>query len=213
MSNIEGGTTPHDSHLNHAKGVTFVVQKELFRMRALLVVDVQNDFCPGGALAVPEGDKVVPVINRLMPFFALVIASKDWHPKETVHFKKWPPHCVQNSSGAEFHPGLDASKIQKIFLKGTRDRDDGYSAFEATSGDLAGFLRGKGVDSLYMAGLATDYCVKASALDAVKNGFQTYVVQDAVAAVNVKPEDGPKALEEMKRAGVKLVSSSEIMKK
>jgi nicotinamidase/pyrazinamidase len=164
-------------------------------------------------LAVPEGDKVVPVLNRLMPFFPLVVASKDWHPKETVHFRKWPPHCVQNTSGAEFHPGLDASKIQQVFLKGTHDRDDGYSAFEATSGDLSGFLRERGVDSLYVAGLATDYCVKASALDAVKNGFKPYVVRDAVAAVNMKPEDGSKALEEMKKAGVGLVSSSEILEK
>lgn len=179
-------------------------------MKALLIVDVQNDFCPGGALAVPEGDKVVPVINRLMPLFPLVIASKDWHPKDTVHFKKWPPHCVQGTKGAEFHPSLDASKVQKTFLKGTRNKDDGYSAFEATSEDLAAFLNGKGVTELYVTGLATDYCVKASALDADKLGFETYVVEDAVAAVNVKPGDDKKALETMRKAGVILIDSSEI---
>src|SRR5579859_2188035 len=135
-------------------------------MKALLIVDVQNDFCPGGTLAVPEGDKVVPVINRLEDAFPLVVASKDWHPKDTVHFQKWPPHCIQNSRGAEFHPGLETAKIQETFLKGTYNRDDGYSAFEATSNDLEKYLREKGVMELYVTGIATDYCVKASALDA-----------------------------------------------
>jgi nicotinamidase/pyrazinamidase len=179
-------------------------------MRALLIVDVQNDFCPGGSLAVPEGDKVVPIINRLMGRFPVVVASKDWHPKDTVHFKKWPPHCVQGTKGAEFHPDLNAKRIQKVFLKGTRNKDDGYSAFEATSEDLAAFLNGKGVTELYVAGLATDYCVKASALDADKLGFETYVVEDAVAAVNVKPGDDAKALETMRKAGITLVDSSEV---
>ena len=182
-------------------------------MKALLIVDVQNDFCPGGALAVPEGDKVVPVINGLMDAFPLVIASKDWHPKDTVHFKKWPPHCVQNTPGADFHPQLNASKFKKIFLKGTANKDDGYSAFEATSANLAAFLKKEKVDELYVAGLATDYCVKATALDADKNGFETFVVEDAVAAVNVKPGDGEKALKQMSRAGITLISSSEILGK
>ena len=182
------------------------------RKNALIIVDVQNDFCPGGALAVADGDQVVPVINRLMPSFPLVVASKDWHPKETVHFKKWPPHCVQGSKGADLHPKLDSSKIHKIFQKGTLNKDDGYSAFEATNADLAEFLKNQGVTDLYVAGLATDYCVKASALDADKNGFETYVVEDAVAAVNVKPGDGEKALKEMAHAGVTLIQSSEITK-
>lgn len=179
-------------------------------MRALLIVDVQNDFCPGGSLAVPEGDKVVPVINQMMALFPLVVASKDWHPKDTVHFKKWPPHCMQGTPGADFHPGLDASKIQKTFLKGTHNKDDGYSAFEATSDDLAAFLKKKGVTDLYVAGLATDYCVKATALDADKNGFETFVVEDAVAAVNVKPGDDEKALKAMRKAGITLIRSDEI---
>src|SRR5277367_3833051 len=131
-------------------------------MKALLIVDVQNDFCPGGTLAVPEGDKVVPVINQLMDQFPIVVASKDWHPKDTVHFQKWPPHCVQGTKGAEFHPGLDASKVQKIFLKGNHNKDDGYSAFEATNDNLAAFLKKKEVTDLYIVGLATDYCVKAT---------------------------------------------------
>ena len=179
-------------------------------MRALLIVDVQNDFCPGGALAVPEGDQVVPVINRLMDAFPLVVASKDWHPKETVHFEKWPNHCIQGTLGAEFHPGLNTGKIHEVFLKGTRNKDDGYSAFEATSGDLMGFLRQKGVEELVVTGLATDYCVKASALDAVKNGFKTFVVSDAVRAVDVKTGDGDKALQEMQQAGVKVVRSDSL---
>lgn len=179
-------------------------------MRALLIVDVQNDFCPSGTLAVPEGDKVIPVINRLMDLFPLVVASKDWHPKKTVHFQKWPPHCVQNTKGAEFHPGLNTAKIKKTFLKGTQDKDDGYSAFEATSENLAAYLNKNGVTDLYIAGLATDYCVKATALDADKRGFETFVVEDAVAAVNVKPGDDEKALKQMRKAGVTLIQSDEI---
>ena len=181
-------------------------------MKALLIVDVQNDFCPGGTLAVPDGDKVVPVINKMMADFKLIVASKDWHPKDTVHFKKWPPHCVQNTPGADFHPKLDVSKIKKIFLKGTKNKDDGYSAFEATSADLGEFLRKEGVEDLYIVGLATDYCVKATALDADKLGFETFVVEDAVAAVNVKPGDGEKALKAMAHAGITLINSDEISK-
>lgn len=179
-------------------------------MRALLVVDVQNDFCPGGALAVPQGDKVVPVINRLMDHFDLIIASKDWHPPQTVHFQKWPVHCVQNTQGAEFHPDLQSSKIEQVFFKGTGNKDDGYSAYEATNLDLGKYLKAKGVTELYVTGLATDYCVRASALDAVRNGFTTYVVTDAVEAVNVQPLDDEKALDEMKREGVKLVTERDV---
>jgi len=179
-------------------------------MKALLVVDVQNDFCPGGALAVKDGDRVVPVINGLMDQFDLVIASKDWHPEKTVHFTKWPVHCVRNTQGAEFHPALNKEKIQKVFLKGTGDRDDGYSAFEATSDDLEKFLRQNQVDGLYVTGLATDYCVKRTAMDAMMRGFKTFVVTDAVRAVNLKPNDGAKALAEMESAGVKPVTSEQL---
>lgn len=180
-------------------------------MKALLVVDVQNDFCPGGSLAVPEGDNIVSVINKLMEQFDVIVASKDWHPSQTVHFQKWPVHCVQNSKGAEFHPQLRSAKIQQVFLKGTGNKDDGYSAYEATNLNLQEYLKSKGVTEIYVTGLATDYCVRASALDAAKSGLPTYVVTDAVAAVNIQPHDGEQALDEMKRAGVKLVTSDQIV--
>ena len=179
-------------------------------MKALLIVDVQNDFCPGGALAVKDGDAVVPVLNALMPKFPLVIASRDWHPDGTVHYDKWPVHCLHDTPGADYHPALNRKGIHQELFKGTRNQDDGYSAFEATNLDLAWFLKEKGVTELYMGGLATDYCVKASALDAVKNGFKTTVLLDAVRAVDVKPGDGEKALEEMKKAGVNLRLSKDI---
>lgn len=179
-------------------------------MKGLLIIDVQNDFCPGGILAAPEGDHVVPVINRLIDKFTIVVASKDWHPRTSVHFQHWPPHCVQNSQGAEFHPELRTEKIQQVFLKGTGDKDDGYSAFEATNLDMNEYLKSKGVTELYVTGLATDYCVKASAMDAAKKGFRTFVVTDAVSAVNVKPDDGQQALEEMQAAAITLVDSSQV---
>jgi nicotinamidase/pyrazinamidase len=179
-------------------------------VKALLIVDLQNDFCPGGTLAVREGDAVVPVINQLIERFDLVVASKDWHPVKSVHFRLWPSHCVQGTPGAEFHPQLRSEKIQQVFLKGTRDKDDGYSAFEATNLDLAEYLLSKGVTDLYVTGLATDYCVKAYAIDAVKKGFAAYVVTDAVAAVNVKPDDGRDALREIQAAGVTLLPSSSV---
>jgi len=174
-------------------------------MKALMIIDVQNDFCPGGALPVPDGDKVVPVINNLMDKFDLVIATRDWHPEQTVHFEKWPVHCVRNTQGAEFHPELDTSKIDKVISKGTGNKDDGYSAFETEELDLASFLKEKGIDELYFTGLATEYCVKASALDAVKNGFKTYVISDAIRGIDVNPGDIEKAVKEMKEAGVVFV--------
>ena len=166
-------------------------------MKALLIVDVQNDFCPGGSfLAVPEGDKVVPVINKVMAAFPLVVASKDWHPKDTVHFKKWPPHCVQGTPGSDFHPALDVSRIKKTFLKGSHNKDDGYSAFEATSDNLADFLRKNGVEELYVAGLATDYCVKLTPPWTLKKMvLRAFVIEDAVAAVNKNPGDDERAFQ------------------
>jgi len=178
--------------------------------KVLLIVDVQNDFCPGGALAVKDGDKVVPVINSIIDKFDLVLASKDWHPVDSVHFEKWPVHCVQNTYGAEFHPDLQVDKIDRVLLKGTQNKDDGYSVFDATNISLADFLREEGVTDLYVCGLATDYCVKATALDACKQGFRTYVITDAVAAVNLNGGDDKKALEEMSSQGCILVKSSEI---
>lgn len=179
-------------------------------MKALLIVDVQNDFCPGGALAVPNGDRVVPVINGLMDHFGVIVASRDWHPRDSMHFKAWPVHCVQGTRGAEFHPGLQSKRIGQQLLKGTGIDDDGYSAYEATNADLESYLKQHQVDELYVVGLATDYCVKHSALDAARRGLRTIVVTDAVAAVDVRAGDGDRAIAEMKAAGVEFVFSRDI---
>lgn len=179
-------------------------------MKALLIVDVQNDFCPGGALAVKDGDKVVPVINKIMDRFEVIVASKDWHPTNTKHFEKWPVHCVQNTYGAAFHPQLNEENIKEVFLKGTSQEDDGYSAFEATSNNLESYLRKKHITDLYVTGLATDYCVLASALDAHKRHFNVLVVADAVRGVEVTQGDVARAIEEMKHNGIVFVSSDEV---
>jgi nicotinamidase/pyrazinamidase len=179
-------------------------------MKALVIVDVQNDFCPGGALAAPYGDKVVPCINQIIDKFPVVVASKDWHPADTSHFGKWPVHCVENTKGAELHEGLNSGKIQDILLKGTSGRDDGYSAFEATNIDFAGYLKKKGVTQLYVTGLATEYCVKATALDSLSKGFETFLVTDCVEGVRANEGDVEAALEEMKQKGVQLISSKEL---
>lgn len=178
--------------------------------KALLIVDVQNDFCPGGALGVKDGDKVVPVINGIMDRFDMVVASRDWHPEASVHFEKWPVHCVRDTPGAAFHPDLDTQKIDLELRKGTDNKDDGYSAFEATNVSLPEYLRENEVGSLYVCGLTTDYCVRASALDALKAGMHTYVITDAIAAVNTEPGDDKKALDEMYKSGAILIESSEI---
>lgn len=179
-------------------------------MRALLIVDVQNDFCEGGALGEPGNDEVVPVINKLMPEFKLKIASKDWHPEDTVHFDKWPPHCIRGTRGAEFHPELDTGNIDKVVLKGTDNKDDGYSSFEATTDNLSELLKEKGVDTVYIAGLTTDYCVKNTVLDALRNGFSTFVIEDGIRAVNANPGDGDKAISKMKNAGARFITSDEV---
>ena len=179
-------------------------------MKALLIVDVQNDFCPGGALAVKDGDQVVPVINGIMDKFDLVIASKDWHPEDTVHFEFWPVHCVRDTKGAELHPDLNTDRIHQILFKGTGNRNDGYSAFEATNVPLDKFLKEREIDELYVAGLATDYCVKSSAIDASSHGIFTYIITDAVKAVNLEPGDDEKALREMEEAGCALITSKEL---
>jgi nicotinamidase/pyrazinamidase len=176
-------------------------------MKALLIVDVQNDFCTGGTLAVPDGEKVVPVINSILPHFDLVVASKDWHPENTKHFEIWPKHCVQHTYGAAFHPQLNDEKINEVFLKGTDTNDNGYSAFEATRADLGKYLSANKVDDLYVVGLATDYCVKASALDARKKGFNVFVIEDAVRGVDVDKGDSERAIEEMKHKGIVFVNS------
>ena len=179
---------------------------------ALIVVDVQNDFCPGGSLAVPGGDAVVPLLNAYMeqaheagvPIFA----SRDWHPAHTLHFQAeggpWPPHCVQGTHGAEFHPALHLPEGATVVSKGMSERDEGYSALEAVTSEgqsLAEILRERGVTRVYVGGLATDYCVRATVLDARKTGLETYVLMDASLPVDVAPGDGERALQEMVAAG------------
>lgn len=180
-------------------------------MKALLVIDVQNDFCPGGALPAPEGDKVVPVINMLMEAFPLVVGSKDWHPEVTVHFDTWPGHCIQGTKGAEFHPDLKKEKINRVVLKGTTNSEEGYSIFEGIDIDLEGYLRDRDVDTLYLSGLVTEYCIKETALDAQQRGFSTFVIRDAVRGVQQHEGDEERAFEEMKKAGVTVISSAEVL--
>lgn len=177
---------------------------------ALIIVDVQRDFCPGGALAASKGNDIIPVINTLLDQFDCVAASKDWHPASTVHFEKWPPHCIRGTSGAAFHPDLKEDKIDLVALKGTGNSDDGYSAFEATNVDLEHWLKRNKVDTLYVTGIATEYCVMATAIDALKSGFKTYCVTDAIAPVNVNRGDDETALRKMEAAGIILVTADQV---
>jgi len=169
--------------------------------KALLIVDLQNDFLPGGALPAPQGDRVIPVINRLQDHFDMVIASRDWHPEGTIHFEKWPAHCVQGSFGASFPAALKTDRITAQLLKGTRNTDDGYSAFEATNISLETFLKEKGIEEIVVCGLTTEYCVRNTVMDALKAGFKTRVIKDAVAAVKAFPGEEEKAWKEMAAAG------------
>ncbi|HLY64259.1 MAG TPA: isochorismatase family protein, partial [Chloroflexota bacterium] len=159
---------------------------------ALIVVDVQNDFCAGGALAVPGAEAIFDKINRLLPCFRHVLATQDWHPFNHSSFQAqggvWPIHCVQHSRGAELHRALDAASIQAVIPKGVDVEAPGFSGFEAT--DLADQLRQRGVRRVFTCGLATDYCVRATTLAALENSLKAVAVTDAMAAVNVKPEDG-----------------------
>jgi nicotinamidase/pyrazinamidase len=179
---------------------------------ALLVIDVQNDFCPGGALAVPDGDKVVRLVNLLMPNFDHVFATQDFHPADHSSFTEqggpWPVHCVQGTEGAGLHADLDVSSIDRIFQKGTDPATDGYSGFAGTN--LADELHRLGVQRVFVAGLATDYCVKSTTIEAIDQGFDAVVIIDAIRAVNVKPRDGEDALADMEEAGAILVTSDEI---
>lgn len=178
--------------------------------KALLIVDVQNDFCPGGSLGVENGDKIIPVINSIIDKFDFVITTQDWHPTDTVHFEKWPVHCVANEKGSDFHPDLNTDKVDLKLLKGTENRDDGYSAFEATNSSLIDYINKNDISSLYVCGIATDYCVKASVLDALEEGIHTAVITDAIAAVNLNPGDDKRTLDELYKKGAILVDSDEI---
>jgi nicotinamidase/pyrazinamidase len=193
---------------------------------ALLIVDFQNDFCPGGALPVKEGDRIAEPINRLLDSFDLVVATRDWHPPEHGSFEGvevdpaawrgadppsiWPVHCVQGTAGAELHPALERAKVEVVIDKGQDPNSQGYSAFQDTQ--LGELLRERGVDRLFVTGLATDYCVKQSALDALRLGFDVTVVDDAVRGVDVEAGDSERALEEVERAGAHRATSSELLR-
>ncbi len=203
-------------------------------MKALIIVDLQNDFCPGGALPVREGDQVVPVVNRLQSKFEIVIATQDWHPKNhksfaSNHHKKigetvklngldqilWPDHCVQGTRGAEFVAELKTERIERIFQKGTDPEIDSYSGFfdnghQKPTG-LGDYLKARGVTDVYLAGLATDYCVKFTALDAVALGFHVSLISDACRGVDLHEGDVEKAVAEMKAKGVAVLTSQDLL--
>jgi nicotinamidase/pyrazinamidase len=191
---------------------------------ALIIVDAQNDFCPGGALAVAGGDEVIAPLNRYIELFAErrrpIFATRDWHPAKTSHFRDyggpWPVHCVQNSRGANFHSELRIEDQVVVLSKGMGPDEDSYSGFHAVDADgtpLAEILREKGVARIFVAGLATDYCVKHTVLDALKLGFRVVVLRDAVRAVNLRPNDGAAALREMVQAGAVEIAGIEELAK
>ena len=181
--------------------------------KALIVVDVQNDFCPGGSLAVAHGDEVVAPLNKLIKEFLdggePVYKTRDWHPAQTKHFAAyggtWPIHCVQNTQGAEFHQDLIDDPRVTIISKGIDENADGYSGFDGTN--LGQLLREEDVEEVWVGGLATDYCVKETVIDAARQGFEVKALADAMRAVNVNPDDGKKALEEMRDAGAEIVGN------
>jgi nicotinamidase/pyrazinamidase len=185
---------------------------------ALLLVDPQNDFCPGGSLPVPDGDAVMPVLNRWADVARAagvpIFVSRDWHPQRTTHFKEfggvWPPHCVMGTRGAEFHPELRVPPEATVISKGMGEAEDAYSAFQARDDAgalLAELLRRRSVRRLYVMGLATDYCVKASAVGGIEAGLHVTVVPDGMRAVNLQPNDGDQAVAEMRQAGVEVLAA------
>lgn len=204
-------------------------------MKALVLVDLQNDFMPGGALAVNEGDRVVPIANQLMSGFDLIVATQDWHPADHLSFASqhpghrvgdcielqglqqvlWPDHCVQGTTGAEFHRDLNKSAIHRVIRKGTDRQIDSYSGFfdnghrQATG--LKDYLREHNVTEVYILGLAADYCVKFTALDAVSLGFETYLIEDGCRGVELQAGDVASAMEELRFAGVNITNSKELL--
>lgn len=206
------------------------------RTSAFIAVDVQNDFCPGGALAVPDGDAVVPIINRLAARFRTCILTQDWHPSGHVSFASshpgarpydaaqvngrdatlWPDHCMQGSSGAGFNPALDQNPYRLVVRKGFRPELDSYSAFfendGATLTGLDGYLRGLGLDTVYIAGLALDYCVFYSALDAARLGYRVLVIRDATRAVGSPAGTAERTLAELRLHGVAMIESTEVLR-
>lgn len=204
-------------------------------MRCLILVDIQNDFLPGGALAVPDGDRIIPIVNSLQPMFPLVVATQDWHPANHGSFAAnhpgkhlfdqiqlnglpqtlWPIHCVQGTAGAELAPALNRGRIAKIFPKGTDSGIDSYSGLfdngHRKSTGLGEWLKAQGVTEVFVCGLATDYCVKFTALDAAQMGFKTSFVEDASRGVNLQPNDVQNAIAEMNRAGIKTIRSDDLL--
>jgi nicotinamidase/pyrazinamidase len=204
-------------------------------MKALLIVDVQNDFLPGGALQVPEGDEIIPVINNIQKYFRLIVATRDWHPvnhgsfasnhrgrKPGEHIRLhgqeqilWPDHCVQGSPGAEMSPLLNQALINNVIFKGSDPDIDSYSAFydngHLKETGLHAYLRRNGITTLYVTGLAADYCVYYTVKDALLLGYETYLVTDATRGVNLHPDDTQKALADLKDKGAKLISSAELL--
>lgn len=203
-------------------------------MKTVLLVDIQNDFLPTGALPVTEGDQIIPLVNRLQSQFDLIVATQDWHPENhksfAVHHGKdpgevillngieqvlWPVHCVQDTTGAELAVGLETERIDRIFQKGMNPEIDSYSGFfdndHKSDTGLAGYLTEKGVTELFIVGLALDYCVRFTALDACQCGFNTTLIVDGTRGVNIEPDDSVKAVKEMGKAGVKVIQSLEIL--
>lgn len=205
-------------------------------MNALVLVDLQNDFLPGGALAVPHGDAVIPIANRLQPLFPLVVATQDWHPANHKSFAAnhpggkpgdlitlgglpqvlWPVHCVQATPGAALSAALDRSRLARVVPKGTDSEIDSYSGFfdngQKKATGLGDYLRGQGVTDVYLLGLATDYCVKATALDSVRLGFRTHLVLDGCRGVDLQPGDSEAAMAEMRAHAVSVIESTELLK-
>jgi nicotinamidase/pyrazinamidase len=204
-------------------------------MKALILVDLQYDFCLHGALAVEGADQLIPIANKLMSHFDLVVATQDWHPANHGSFAAnhpwrkpgqvielnglsqilWPIHCVEGSFGAEFVQELNTDKIDKVFPKGTDVGIDSYSGFfdngHQKSTGMSDFLQEKDVKEVYVMGLAADYCVKFTALDAAELGFETYLISDATKGVNIKPDDVENAFQEMKKQGIQFITSKEII--
>jgi len=190
---------------------------------ALILNDIQNDFCPGGALAVPQGDKIVSVANQYIKIFLKkkypIFACRDWHPRKTSHFKTyggvWPVHCIRNTKGARFHPGLKVPRSAIAVYKGENPHADCYSAFDAIDRkkrSLKSLLEKFKVSEIFICGLATDYCIKSSVLDARKLGFSIYVLKDAIQGVNLKKDDSKKAIRQMMRQGAKLITLRQLKK-
>ena len=182
---------------------------------ALIIVDVQRDFCSGGSLPVPEGEKIVPILNKYIEKFSkaggLIVATRDWHPPNHISFKNyggtWPPHCIQGTPEADFHPDLKLPKESKIVSKASQADKEAYSGFDGT--DLERELRDAGIRRVFVGGLATDYCVKSTVLDALNLGFETVLLLDAIKGVDVNPGDSERAIKEMLESGAKKASLSD----